>query len=370
MNNTYVFAAISLDRMAGGLERNIVRIANYLSQRGHDVHLITFDWNTATSFYEIDNSVTWHKVANSPPHAPIGFRNRIQLILNIRKIFKDIGPAALVCFHHGILFRFMAAAMFQNIKVISSERNSLTLYDHVRLSKWNLNFLLMFLVDRITVQVPSYKRDYPKRLQRKIVAIPNAVLLESEHARPSAPNEKERFQLLSTGRLCAQKNYEALLRAFANLSPKFEDWDLAIVGDGEKRVQLETLKDELGLGDRVVFPGAVSDVSSWYVGANLFCLPSLWEGFPNALSEALAHGLPCVGYGECAGVRDLIIDGENGLLADGNADVRTLETCLSALMEDAARRHDMGRAAVAGMRKYHPDHVLPMWEDMLSQLDD
>ena len=361
-------AAISLDRMAGGLERNIARLANFLAESGADVHLVTFDWETATSFYEIDPRVKWHKVANSPPHAPISFGNRLRLILNMRRILKEIGALAIVCFHHGILFRFLMASLFCGIKIVSSERNSLTIYDHVKISKWNLNFLMMFLADRITVQFPSYIKDYPVLLRKKAVAIPNPVPPEGDIARPSIAGDSGRFRLLSVGRLCNQKNYASLIAAFDNLAPRFPEWDLALVGNGEISAELESTVADMGLRDRVHLPGAVTDVSQWYTTSHLFCLPSRWEGFPNALAEALAHGLPAVGYAGCAGVRDLIVDGKNGLLANGNGDTVNLEEALAILMGNAEMRAVMGTASVEGVKQYHPDNVFSLWETMLSEV--
>lgn len=363
-----MLAAISLDQMAGGLERNIARLANFLVGRGAEVHLVTFDWETATSFYEIDHRVSWHKVANSPPHVPISFGNRLRLILNMRRILKKTGASTIVCFHHGILFRFVMASLFCGIKIISSERNSLTIYQHVRISKWNLNFLMMFLADRITVQFPSYIKDYPLLLRKKAVAIPNPVLPAGDIARPSIAGDNGRFRLLSVGRLCHQKNYASLIAAFANLAPRFPDWDLAIVGNGEILAELEAMVADIGLQDRAHLPGVVTDVSQWYATSHLFCLPSRWEGFPNALAEALAHGLPVVGYAGCAGVRDLIVDGKNGLLADGNGNASNLEGALATLMGNAEMRAIMGTASVAGVKQYHPESVFPLWETMLAEV--
>ena len=78
--------------------------------------------------------------------------------------------------------------------------------------------------------------------------------------------------------------------------------------------------------------GAVTDVAAEYAAADLFCLPSRWEGFPNTVAEALAHGLPAVAYEGCAGTGDLVEPGENGLLAAGNGDTdehRTRSTVVS-----------------------------------------
>ena len=67
--------------------------------------------------------------------------------------------------------------------------------------------------------------------------------------------------------------------------------------------------------DRVVLAGKVSGVPEYLAASHLFCLPSLWEGFPNALAEAMATGLPAVAYRNCAGASDLLQHERTGLLA-------------------------------------------------------
>ena len=175
MSGRYALATISLDDMPGGLERNFVSLANAMARRGHTVSLITFDQQDARSFYPINNDVRWHKVGVSRPHGPIGFADRLRLIWAIRAALKDARASVVVCFHHGILVRFVLATFFTGIRLIVSERNSLTLYNHLRKSKWNLNFLFLFFADYITVQFPRYVREYPRILRPRISAIPNPV---------------------------------------------------------------------------------------------------------------------------------------------------------------------------------------------------
>jgi glycosyltransferase involved in cell wall biosynthesis len=112
----------------------------------------------------------------------------------------------------------------------------------------------------------------------------------------------------------------------------------------------------------------VKDVSALYRASHLFCLASRWEGFPNALAEALAHGLPAVGYADCCGINELIEPGRNGLLAAGNGNVETLADTLGQLMANAAARQVMGAAAVESMRAYTPQAVFDRWEAVLAEV--
>jgi GalNAc-alpha-(1->4)-GalNAc-alpha-(1->3)-diNAcBac-PP-undecaprenol alpha-1,4-N-acetyl-D-galactosaminyltransferase len=365
----YVLATISLNNMAGGLERNIIRLANNLAESGGNVHIMTFDFKNAESFYDIDERVIWHKVATSPPHQPIGFFDRLKLIFRMHNILKNEKAGVIVCFHHGILLRFMLASVFTRLKIIASERNSLRIYDHIQLSKWNINFFLMFLVDNITIQFKSYTADYPHLMQNKIVYIPNAVFPVDEFANPNVPNENGRYTLLSVGRLCGQKNYSTLIKAFSNLSSMHPEWDLVIVGNGEALEELSDLIIEEKLTNRVILPGATDDVSKWYNSSHLFCLPSRWEGFPNSLAEALSHGLPSVVYAGCAGAGDMVSNGENGLLAVGNGEIDSLEYALSTLMHDGVIRKRMGKASVESVKCYYPDNVFPLWKMLFNKFN-
>ncbi|MYD93810.1 MAG: glycosyltransferase family 4 protein [Chloroflexi bacterium] len=370
MSGRYVLATISLDNMAGGLERNIVRLANALSRRGHTISLITFDQRPARSFYRIDDGVRWYKVGVSPPHGPIGLGERLRLIRAIRAALIDAQATAIICFHHGILVRFVLASLLAGIRIIVSERNSLSLYEHITSRKWNPNFLLLFLVHHVIVQFPRYVADYPRALHSRISAIPNPVSPVETCAGSRPERTRKPLQLLAVGRLCAQKNYEALIEAFAELAPRHPAWELLIVGDGAIRESVVADIARRGLEERVRLASPVTDdMSEVYRRASLFCMPSRWEGFPNALAEAMAHGLPCVGYGGCAGVRDLIAHGENGLLAKGNGDTRSLRDALDRLMADPAERKRMGGAAAKSVRLFRPELILSRWEALLSAVE-
>jgi len=114
--------------------------------------------------------------------------------------------------------------------------------------------------------------------------------------------------------------------------------------------------------------GAALDVSAEYRTADLFCLPSRWEGFPNAIAEAMAHGLPAVAFRQCAGVDELIVPGRNGQLADGNGDADALAAALRPLMEDADARERLGMEARKIAEAFRPEAVFDRWERLFRDL--
>lgn len=131
----------------------------------------------------------------------------------------------------------------------------------------------------------------------------------------------------NVGRLHEQKGHEYLLRAFAKLDNCSR---LAIVGDGELRDELILLADELKISDRVLFLGARNDVSEFLAAIDTFVLPSLWEGQPIALLEALASGKLCIAS-NVNGIPE-IINGVNGYLVPPQ-DINALATAMKLAID-------------------------------------
>lgn len=120
--------------------------------------------------------------------------------------------------------------------------------------------------------------------------------------------------VIALGRLTEAKDYPTLLRAYAT-SKLRQNHRLVIVGEGEQRAKLESLIDELSLTGHVLLPGAMNNPYRVLVDAALYVLSSRWEGYPNALLEALALGVPVVAtdcrYGPC----EILDGGRYGRLA-------------------------------------------------------
>lgn len=137
------------------------------------------------------------------------------------------------------------------------------------------------------------------------------------------------------GRMHPVKNLGLLLKALVRLP----DWICVLLGEGQHRLQWERQASSLKVRDRVVFVGEVDDVTPYLHAFDVFCLPSLWEGSPGALIEAMAIGLPVVGS-NVPGVADLLDDGRTGLLFELGEPV-----AVASAVEAALGRPELGRAA-------------------------
>src|SRR6185295_16670155 len=106
---------------------------------------------------------------------------------------------------------------------------------------------------------------------------------------------------------------------------------------------------------------AVVDIFDAYVRAHLFAIPSLWEGFPNALAEAMSHGLPAVGFDDVAGVAELIRNGGGSWLAKGFEDEKALAAALDQAMADGEQRAYRGNLAAQSMAAFAPEAQFDRW---------
>jgi glycosyltransferase involved in cell wall biosynthesis len=364
-----LFVARALDDMAGGVERMIISVMNDMVSRGHEVALFSWDRDDAVAFYPIDPRVSWFKLASGDPSRRAGLFERLLRVSKVRHMVKGFKPDVVTCFQGGPFRAMLGYTWGLRIPLVAAERTAPTLYDHAnntrlrRVEHWTFQFAA-----RITVQFDRYRDYYPLNLQDLIVETPNPVPEAPDHAQPDVPSRDGRYTLLSVGRLSYQKNYPVLIQAFERVASRFPLWDLKIVGEGEDRSALEDAVSYSTLDPhRVVMPGKTDRIAEAYAAANLFCLPSRWEGFPNALAEALAHGLPSVGFEGCAGVSDLISPGVTGRLASGNGSVDALSDALASLMSDDSLRKEMGRNAGGAMKRYRPELCFDRWEAVLRE---
>ncbi|RME06219.1 MAG: glycosyltransferase family 1 protein, partial [Anaerolineae bacterium] len=149
--------------------------------------------------------------------------------------------------------------------------------------------------------------------------------------------------LLAVGRLVEQKGFRYLLAALPAVWRDFPRAHVLIAGEGHLRGELEAQVRSLELDSQVHFPGIRGDVPDLLAAADVFVLPSLWEGLPIALLEAMGAGRPVVAT-RVEGVEDVLENGVNGLLVPPG-DSAALAEAITRLLADADLRGVLGRRA-------------------------
>lgn len=217
------------------------------------------------------------------------------------------------------------------------------------LEKWAMQQADLLIVDSRFVEWQVWREHQltPKRLQ---VILPGAPDI---YAIPASPRPFGWLTMLAIGPLIQRKDPLGVLRAFARtvatVGAAAGAWRLVWIGDGPLRQRAIRLADRLGV--QAEFRGRVSETDKEHMllTAALFVHGSRLEGFPLAVLEAQAAGLPVVGY-RAASMPELVLHGETGFLADPG-DERALADALRRLMMDARARERMGQRAAASIRE-------------------
>ncbi len=199
---------------------------------------------------------------------------------------------------------------------------------------------------------------------RTMVVVPNPVReilsptsADRDRLRDELPGVGEEL-LVAVGRLAEQKDYPNLLRAMIELGERRGSTRLVVVGEGEQRGTLELAIARLGLTDRVFLVGNRPDVPAVLSAADVFVLPSAWEGLPLVLLEAMAVGAPIVAtdVGDVGGVV-----GETAAVVPPG-DHRALAGAIATLLDDPEEAARLGSSGRARVRERHNSRV---WVDRL-----
>ena len=359
-----LFVTKHLSGKGGGAERVLTLVASELADRGHEVEIATFDPPGATDFYSIDSRVRRKRLGVGDVLAQSGLFDVFRQMRALRALLRARKPDVAIGFMHSSFVPLGLAAMGTGVPVIASEH---TAFDHYR--SFGLQGALVRatapLFASFTATSERVRSGFPAKIGRRMAVIPNPVVFaELAHGRSLSPGKV----LLSVGVLREEKGHRTLIAAFGKLAKRFPDWTLRIVGDGPQRDELERQVRTVGLDDRVVFTGAVTDVAPEYASADLFVVPSSYESFGLSTAEALAAGVPAVGFADCPGTNEVIEHQVNGVLVSGEDRAETLSGGLAELMGDDEKRVRLGESGPASVKRYSLDVVTDLWVELISRV--
>jgi glycosyltransferase involved in cell wall biosynthesis len=318
-----------------------------------------------TDFYELDSRIERVGLGLTRETGGIvqATRENLRRALAIRRALRATGPDRAVSFGDIMNCLVLLAASGTGTRTIVSERNDPR---HLAMHQpWaTLRSRLYPRADAVVVQTAGVA-DWARRHlpSARTVVIPNFVCPRPGSRYPTGPDGAQERRLVGMGRLTPQKGFDLLIAAFARVAPAHPEWRLVIAGDGQERSRLEALVSELGLDTRVALPG-VLNANEHLASADMFVLSSRFEGFPNALMEAMAAGLPVVSFDCQSGPREIIRDGTDGILVP-NEDVTSLAAQLDRLMSDEPARLRLGRAATEVVERFSLERVMAQWEELV-----
>ena len=363
MRVTFVIPVIA----SGGAEHALVLLARRWSAAGRRVTILTYDAGEVAPFYDLDPRIR---------HVPLGIAgdsfgaaaaaaNNLRRARVLRRELRRSRPDVIISFIDQTNVLTLVAAEGLGVPVVVVEQSDPHTFP-VKPVWARLRLLTYARARRIVLLSARDAAYFPPRLRGRVAVIPNPFVPPPAEAEPEGGAARGPV-LIGVGRLHRDKGFDILLEAFALLAGEHPRWRLTVLGEGDERARLEALRDELGLGGRVSLPGRVKDPYTFLRRAALFALPSRAEGFPLALCEALACGLPAVCTDCAGGVRDIIEEGVNGLLVP-KEDAAALARALGRLMSDDAERRRLARRAPEVVERFGPRKTFEAWESLLREV--
>lgn len=354
MNLLFVESSIAIE--GGGASRMLVWVANQFAKDGHQVSIYTHKVQKGP-LYDVDKNI---KVYSTEPQREKCF---LYPVPHVRKLMKEIKPDIVISFMTDSNMYCILAKIGTGIPVCICERNDPALHEKQPL-KFKIALWMSRFADCASFQLQA-AADYYSWLKCPISVIPNPV------PRPKAMVTKafaeRRNEICCSSRIeFVQKRQDVLIKAFAVVLKSHPEMVLRLIGSGPHVDEAKTLAKELGIADKVLLPGQMKDPVTYMVDSKIYVLSSDYEGIPNALSEALASGLPCVSTDVSpGGARLLISNKKNGIIVPCN-DPQSMAEAINYMLDNPNKADDMGCEAKKITEMFSEERIYMMWKKFIS----
>jgi len=354
-----------------GVERTLIDKANYLSNHGHTVTLLTYEQGSHPYIYPLEPSVKKEDL-NCRFFTLYRYgliRRRIEMIKMCRVFRKKLHsfvesykPDLLVSTTYSR--EFMSEIMsVKSIVPIVIESHTSFAHDMVGKSLIDrfLNRCFLNVLKNCNMLIALTKADAEdwKKFVNNVKQVPNPLTNYCEYTNQYSKLEG---RIICVGRLSAQKRYDRLIDSFALIADKYPEWYIEIFGEGEDEKKLSEQIKRNGLQDRIKLNKPTSNVTYEYQRSQMLVLSSDYEGFGLVLIEAMGAGIPVVSTDCPHGPAEIITDGITGLLANKN--VEDLASKIEWMIVHPDKRRQMGINAHKAVARYRIENVMQEWEDV------
>ncbi|MHB8970792.1 MAG: glycosyltransferase family 4 protein [Pirellulaceae bacterium] len=347
----------------GGAERVAATMANQWTDQGDRVTVVTLD-AVASDVYEVHPQVEriglgQMRFSTNVWHA--GWNNA-QRIRALRQVIRDLSADCVVSVTDQMNVLTLMASQGLHTQVLIAEHSDPR---HQRMNK-NWERLRNWTYPRCTAAVvlTDAVAQHMRTLvgDRPVYVIPNGIRRPSVTVANVA--QRDERMLVAMGRLSPEKGFDQLIAAFGRLHAQHADWRLEIAGEGPEREALQRQIDECGLSQQIRLVGWVQDPERFLSHSALFVMSSRYEGFPVALLEAMACGVPVVSFDCDSGPREIIRPDVDGVLVPAG-DTAALAQAIECLMVDPVTRQRLGARAADVIERFSLDLFQQRWNDVL-----
>lgn len=338
----------------GGAERVVANLASFLSKNNNVTIINSFETKDE---YPVDASVKRVFIDNNSYKSRL--KKNLVRISFLRKYIKREKPDICISFMAESNIRLLLSTFFLKTKVLISVRNDPKQEYSGLIGKIVAKFLLPF-ANACVFQTSEAKLWFPKRLQIK-----SKVIFNSVNPKFFDKNGDDRRGIVTCGRFVKQKNQIFLLRAYKKIVNDVAD-DLYIYGDGPLKEQLTNYVRENNLTNRVHFMGFCKDMDKEYCKYKVYVLPSLFEGMPNTLMEAMAMGLAPISMNcPCGGPKEMITNNVNGFLLEDYVEERLAEKIKMLLNDEELFKKISQNASLTAEELFSSEKINNEWESYI-----
>lgn len=350
----------------GGAERVMATLANELVERDYEVLILTL--TTDESFYKLKKKVKiiganyQINKENKLKRWFDMFSNGCKSLIFFYKIVRSWRPDVTVSFlTHTNIISLLVKLIIPKLKLIVSERAEPRERGQIT------QFVTKKLYPKANVivcQSELVSKFFLETKDANIRVIENPV---NEEAIPETLPNVRRKVIVGIGRLFPQKNFDLLIDSFNEISKDFPEYKLEIYGEGFLREKLQNKIDSYGISERVTLMGVKHNVMKTACDSELFVLSSDFEGFPNALVEAMASGLPVISTDFSTGVARDLIGQENGIIVPVR-DQFALTKAMRTILSNYKLRVKMGKNNRKLKDQLSIDKILSKWVNIFEEI--
>ncbi len=366
----------SIDEV-GGVQQWAHDLSRLFAARGHRVHLIGIQESADSRDYGAHPSyrrtVLHHDVPKAWRPTGLGHLNLARRITHARReamvnraaerlseMFRSARPGGVIIVAQVWAQEWVARADTAGLRVIGMSHES---YEASRRTSRYARVKKFYPdVDRMLALTEEDADAWARDGMSNAGAMPNPLMTT-----PVTLPDLDRPTVVTLRRLAHDKGIDMLIEAWALVAPQHPGWRLSIYGSGPDEESLRRQARDLGLDDQQIFRGLTADLDAALSSASVYALPSREEGFPIALMEAMAYGLPSVAFDCAPGVRELLENEVSGLLVNpGN--VPGFAAALERLMKDPDLRRALGGRARESVSQFSPEALVGRWEQLFELL--
>ena len=342
---------VAPSRKLGGIERALTVLANEWANR--EIQVTYVSCLKHDPFYALDAKIQIVEPSFKRSNSIINrFAFYPRLVFFLRHTVKKSNPDKVVVFGDGFNPIALLALLNTKFQVYISDRtipNYIFKFPIPQLKKWLYPKSAGFIAQ--TQRAKEFKEKvFGKKL--RIQVIPNALPEFDEKQKIIVERENK---IIYVGRFAWEKDPEILIRAMVFVAKRHANWVLEMAGTGPLFTPMIALAKELNVESNVVFLGNVSQVATLYKSAKVLVLPSVVEGFPNTLIEAMSFGLPCICFSDIP-YEDIITPQVDGCVVPQRSSELLANTIIQ-LIEDAGLRETIGKNAEFSVKRFAKEKV-------------